>query len=221
MDIIKMLPKEFDQEIFNYWISSRTNEEISCLTNKDKFQIEDQVAKFTNIKNYPDEIIDFAFFDQSRTGNDLDDEFVYPIFNVWQYEESKNEESFYEKRILSNLLYLYSQPFDVIIDPFAGKGSTIDVCKNRLRRFWVSDRKLYGPRMNQLRESDILKNMPLIEDWNSVSVTFLDPPYWAQAAGKYSNDREDLGNMTLENFTRSIVEIVQNFASFQRKGVIA
>ena len=100
-----MLPKEFDQEIFNYWISNRTNEEISCLTNKDKFQIEDQVAKFTNIK-YPDEIIDFAFFDQSRTGNDLDDEFVYQFLMYGNMKKVKAK-SFYEKRILS-ICYIFT-----------------------------------------------------------------------------------------------------------------
>ena len=63
--------------------------------------------------------------------------------------------------------------------------------------------------------------MPLIEDWNKVSITFLDPPYWTQAAGKYSNDPDDLGNMSLEKFTESIIQIVQNFASYQKKGVIA
>jgi site-specific DNA-adenine methylase len=46
-----------------------------------------------------------------------------------------------EVRWLDNLLYLYTQPFDIVVDPFAGGGSTIDVCKKRFRRYWVSDRK--------------------------------------------------------------------------------
>lgn len=42
---------------------------------------------------------------------------------------------------MDNLLYLYTEPFDVVVDPFAGGGSTIDVCRKRFRRYWVSDRK--------------------------------------------------------------------------------
>ncbi len=221
MDITRFLPKDFNLIFFNYWISGWTNEEISFLTNVDKHLVDEEVYKFYKFNYYPVEVLDYINFGQSCLRHELEDEFMYPIFNVWQFNENRKEESFYEKRILSSLLYLYSEPLDMVIDPFAGKGSTIEICKNRLRRFWVSDRKLYGPRCNQIRELDILKNMPLIEDWNKVSITFLDPPYWNQAAGKYSNDPDDLGNMSLDKFTESIIQIVQNFAIYQKKGVIA
>lgn len=221
MEIRNFLPKNFNLNIFDYWISGWTNEEISFLTNVDQHLIDEEVIKFNNISNYPVNVIDYINFGQSSIRNESEDEFIYPVFNVWQFNENRNEESFYEKKILSSLLYLYSEPLDMVIDPFAGKGSTIEICKNRLRKFWVSDRKLYGPRFSQIRELDILRKMPLIEDWNKVSITFLDPPYWTQAAGKYSNDPDDLGNMSLDKFTESIIQIVQNFASYQKKGVIA
>ena len=31
-------------------------------------------------------------------------------------------------------------------------------------------------------------------------LTFLDPPYWKQAEGKYSNSASDLANMSLDDF---------------------
>ena len=34
-----------------------------------------------------------------------------------------------------------AKSFDIVLDPFAGGGATIDVCKKRLRRYCVSDRK--------------------------------------------------------------------------------
>jgi hypothetical protein len=33
--------------------------------------------------------------------------------------------------ILDNLLAKHTKPFDVVVDPFAGGGSTVDLCKKR------------------------------------------------------------------------------------------
>ncbi len=38
------------------------------------------------------------------------------------------EISYGQSRIVENLLYAYTEPFDVVVDPFAGGGSTIDIC---------------------------------------------------------------------------------------------
>jgi DNA modification methylase len=100
-------------------------------------------------------------------------------------------------RWLDNLLYLYTQPFDVVIDPFAGSGSTIDLCKRRFRRYWVSDRKPVIERAHEIREHDITAGLPKLPRWQDVALVYLDPPYWKQAEGEYSNDPEDLGNMPL------------------------
>jgi hypothetical protein len=125
-----------------------------------------------------------------------------PLYNVWSFaKKSSNVEHFgnSEQRILENLLYLYTEPFDIVLDPFAGGGSTIDVCKRRLRRYWVSDRKPIVEREQEIRQLDIAQNLPPLHNrWSDVTLTYLDPPYWRQAAGKYSDDAEDLGNMPLD-----------------------
>lgn len=67
-------------------------------------------------------------------------DFEPPIYNVWKQLEKTAGSSHYgnsEVRWVDNLLYLYTQPFDIVIDPFAGDGSTIDTCKKRFRRYWV------------------------------------------------------------------------------------
>src|ERR1700733_6735965 len=46
-----------------------------------------------------------------------------------------------ETRWVDNLLYLYTRPFEIVVDPFAGGGSTIDLCQHRYRRYWVADRE--------------------------------------------------------------------------------
>jgi hypothetical protein len=57
------------------------------------------------------------------------------------------------------LLYLYTSPFDVIVDPFAGGGSTIDICKKRLRRYFVSDRKPIVEREKEIRTHDLTSGL--------------------------------------------------------------
>jgi hypothetical protein len=57
---------------------------------------------------------------------------------------------------VDNLLYLYTKPFDMVLDPFAGGGSTIDICKRRFRRYMVSDRKPIVEREKEIRKHDLI-----------------------------------------------------------------
>lgn len=157
--------------------------------------------------------------------NFQDTEFETPLYNIWNFAKKTNEVSHFgnsEQRIVENLLYLYTEPFDIVVDPFAGGGSTIEVCKKRLRRYWVSDRKPIVERENEIRKLDIVDELPpLNKRWSEVTLTYLDPPYWKQAEGQYSNDAADLANMPLEDFTRKLASVVTRIASRQSKGVIA
>lgn len=72
-------------------------------------------------------------------------DFTPPVYNVWKFKDRTSGNSHFgntEPTILDNLLYLYTKPFDIVADPFAGGGSTINVCKKRMRCYWVSDRKV-------------------------------------------------------------------------------
>ena len=85
---------------------------------------------------------------------------------------------------MDNLLYLYTQPFDVVADPFAGGGSTIDICKKRLRRYWVSDRKPVPERAAQIREHDVTAGLPPLARWQDVKLVYLDPPWEGTSRGR-------------------------------------
>jgi DNA modification methylase len=70
---------------------------------------------------------------------------------------------------LDNLLYMYTQPWQIVVDPFAGGGSTIDVCKKRLRRYWASDRQPIVERRD-IRQWDILAGPPALHKrWGEVA----------------------------------------------------
>jgi tRNA1(Val) A37 N6-methylase TrmN6 len=44
---------------------------------------------------------------------------------------------------------------------------------------------------------------------SGIKLVFLDPPYWKQAENKYSKDKEDLANMTLDKFYETIIEFIK------------
>jgi hypothetical protein len=87
----------------------------------------------------------------------------------------------------------------------------------------VSDRKPIPERENDIRKHDIVTDgiPPLNNRWSDVSLTYLDPPYWKQAEGQYSNDAEDLANQSIEDFTRNLSNLVIEVGKRQSKGVIA
>lgn len=143
-------------------------------------------------------------------------DFTPPIYNVWKTQTKSNTTSHFgnsEAQWVDNLLYLYTDPADIVLDPFAGGGSTIDVCKKRGRRYFVSDRKPIVERAHEIRSHDLTNGLPSVPRWKDVSLVYLDPPYWAQAAGQYSSDPTDLANMDLETFTTSLAGIIKEFAA--------
>lgn len=143
-------------------------------------------------------------------------DFHTPLYNVWkQQTKTAGSEHFgnSEVRWLDNLLYLYTQPFDVVIDPFAGGGSTIDLCRKRLRRYFVSDRAPIVEREKDIRQHDIADGLLKPPQWDAVKLVYLDPPYWKQAEGKYSDDPADLANMDLDTFTARLAGVIKAYAA--------
>ena len=100
----------------------------------------------------------------------------------------------------------------LVVDPFAGSGSTIDVCKKRKRRYFVSDRKPIVEREHEIRRHDLTDGLPKVPRWKDVRLVYLDPPYWKQAEGQYSNDPTDLANMPLDQFHDTLAGIIDGFA---------
>ena len=64
-----------------------------------------------------------------------------PLFDVWKAKTSVNAVKHpgqSDQLFTDRLVYLYTKPGDMVIDPFAGGGPTVDVCKARLRRYFCS-----------------------------------------------------------------------------------
>lgn len=151
-------------------------------------------------------------------------DYAPPIYNVWSFGKKTNETQHFgntEQRIVDNLLWLYTEPLDIVVDPFGGGGSTLDVCKTRGRRCWISDRKPKPGMEDRIRTMDVCEELPsLNKRWSDVSLVYLDPPYWKQAENEYSSDSADLANMTLDEFTEKMVGVVRRFGEKMRDGSV-
>lgn len=99
-------------------------------------------------------------------------------YNIWQFTE--NDPRFgiphpgrIPGQIAGNVIYYYSEPGDLIVDPMAGGGSTIDAAK-------YLDREVIGldvfPRRPDIREWNIERGFP--DDCRDCQLIFMDPPYW-------------------------------------------
>ncbi|MFC2010141.1 DNA methyltransferase [Chloroflexota bacterium] len=93
--------------------------------------------------------------------------------------------------IIYNMVWRYTDPGDIVVDPMCGSGTTIDVCKEEKRR-------AIGYDIHSTRE-DIIKNdarhLPL-ED-NSVDMVFIDSPYGDNI--KYNEEPDNIGNISSES----------------------
>ena len=103
-------------------------------------------------------------------------DFTPPIYNIWKQQEKSNAVGHFgnsEVRWVDNLLYLYTKPFDVVLDPFAGGGSTIDICKKRFRRYFVSDRKPIVEREKEIRQHDLICGTQFLTSRSNVTRRWL------------------------------------------------
>jgi len=126
------------------------------------------------------------------------------IYNIWNLQKQDNamESRFgsFPQPFMENLLYYHTKPLDVIYDPMAGGGTTVDACKKMFRRYYCTDRKIVPGREADIKHRELGDGLPT--DSPKPDFVFLDPPYSILAKGEYTDkqDKNDLGNLTVEDF---------------------
>ena len=93
--------------------------------------------------------------------------------------------------IIWNMIQRYTKPGDLVVDPMAGSGTTIDVCEEEGRRVIGYD---INPQHPKVIKNDSRK-IPLPD--NSVDMVFIDSPYGDNV--NYSNDPRDIGKISAED----------------------
>jgi len=92
--------------------------------------------------------------------------------------------------IIYNMVWRYTDPGDLVVDPMAGSGTTLDVCKEEKRRCICYD---IAPTRPDVIQNDARK-IPL-ED-NSVDMVFIDSPYGDNV--RYNDHPDDIGKISSE-----------------------
>ncbi|MGC8977167.1 MAG: TRM11 family SAM-dependent methyltransferase [Candidatus Ratteibacteria bacterium] len=93
--------------------------------------------------------------------------------------------------IIWNLIQRYTKPGELVVDPMAGSGTTIDVCEEEGRKVIGYD---INPRHPKVIKNDS-RNIPLPD--NSVDMVFIDSPYGDNV--NYSDDPRDIGKISAED----------------------
>ncbi|MBM4446635.1 MAG: methyltransferase domain-containing protein [Chloroflexi bacterium] len=93
--------------------------------------------------------------------------------------------------IIWNLVQRYTLPGDLVVDPMAGSGTTIDVCKEEGRQAIGYD---IAPAHPEVMQNDA-RNIPLPND--SVDMIFIDSPYSDNI--NYSDHPDCIGKISCED----------------------
>ena len=105
--------------------------------------------------------------------------------------------------LVKNILCRLTKPGDLILDPFAGGGVAIDACADFVDR--SCEAFDLTPVRDDIKPWDILKGPPPVS--RPPDLIFLDPPYGPQKAGEYSKRDNDLANMPVEQFLKSMEKV--------------
>lgn len=160
-----------------------------------------------------------------KNGNIAKNEDFNPqLYNIWSFSKNNNDNDHFgnmPRDIVENMLYYYTNPFDIVFDPFGGGGTTLDVCKSWYRRYYVSDiQPTEIAQQKGVRLHDITTGIP--DGLPKPNFVFLDPPYWKQAENMYSEHKTDFGNMSLVDFyTYFEVLFKQVYEKLADKGYMA
>lgn len=218
-DILSRIDKDTkarrNERIFDAWLRCETQDEIAERENLSKGTLSEACSEFPDLEKLNKS-------DKAAAEHAIN--FDPPLYNTWKQQERTpgvNHFGYTDVRWLDNLMYLYTKPFDVVIDPFAGGGSSIDICRKRFRRYFVSDRLPVVEREHEIRRHDLTEGLPKPPQWKDVRLVYLDPPYWKQAEGQYSQDSTDLANMPIEEFNSTLAGIINGFAKKLTSAYIA
>jgi len=165
------------------------------------FLNEDQVNMLVDYLNHPDSF-DLNKINKNKTKyiSGLDEKPTLEATTLWDYPKQsygktpKGDNKYAGVTpafIIYNMVKRYTEPGDLVVDPMAGSGTTLDVCREE-------NRKCIAYEIAPIR-SDIIQNdarsIPLTD--NSVDMIFIDSPYGDNI--KYNDHPDNIGNISAED----------------------
>jgi DNA modification methylase len=116
--------------------------------------------------------------------------------------------------IIYNLIWRYTNPGDLVVDPMCGSGTTIDVCSEENRRAIGYD---IAPVRPDIIQNDARK-IPLDDD--SVDMVFIDSPYGDNV--RYNDHQDSIGKISSETecFYDELEKVMQESYRILKEGKI-
>ncbi len=223
-DLNEELEAQQLQKILDLHLQNMTQEEIGKIIGLKQNTINDKIAQ---IQQFLQELsenteleIPIKYKEIAQKWQELSD-FSPLLYNIWNLQSYDSDNTSFGKFpfiFMENLIYYYTKPFDVVFDPFTGGGTTIDVCKKWMRKYYASDMNPIETR-SDIKKWDITKGIPK-DIPNNINFVFLDPPYWKQAEGIYSKDKTDFGNMKLERFYSNTESLIKELKKKMKDGYV-
>ncbi len=93
--------------------------------------------------------------------------------------------------VIYNMVKRYTEPGDLVLDPMAGSGTSIDVCNEEGRRCIAFD---VSPTRSDIKQNDARK-IPLADE--SVDMVFIDSPYGDNI--DYNDQPANIGKLSAES----------------------
>jgi hypothetical protein len=138
------------------------------------------------------------------------------FFNSWQFSE--NDPRFgiphpgrIPGQIAGNIIYYFSEPGDLVVDPMGGGGSTLDVAEFLGRECLSYD---VAPRRPDIQQWDISKGFPV--EAKDCQLIFMDPPYWNMMDEGYAD--VSASRKTLKEFCKWYDKLLDDAARTIRVG---
>lgn len=182
---------------------------------------EQQIAKEVGLKRQAINAVIATFSQNQKNGNPPSS---LQVFNIWEFgqpDDSYGDSSFpgiMPGQVVENLLWYYTEPFDLVVDLMAGGGTTIDVCLTMQRRILAYD--LLPTRPAEIKKHDIvtgLPRLPLLRSQGKVirpKLLILDPPYGDQMKGDYSTHDSNLANMPMVQYHHQLAKTIDRAYSY-------
>ncbi len=94
--------------------------------------------------------------------------------------------------LIWNMVWRYTEPGDLVVDPMCGSGTTLDVCKEEGRKALCFD--VHPPPYRKDVTKNDARKIPLPD--NSADMVFIDSPYGDNI--KYNEEPANIGNISSE-----------------------
>jgi transcriptional regulator with XRE-family HTH domain len=138
------------------------------------------------------------------------------IYNVWNFANcdprlGEDHPGRIPGQIAMNVLYYYTKQGNLVVDPMAGGGSTIDACL-------VMGRKCRAYDVNPMRKDIVKWNLydGFPKEAKNCDLIFLDPPYWNLQKGFYT--AESISEVSLEEWINFMEKVIKESYGTVREG---